>query len=542
MRPLELLSYYGKLGTGGKIIGGAHENFGIGGKTSTLPWNPFGVVIISYVDGEGSMIWIYQDPKTGMYGLRRHLVPYEREDGSLGHTMESVYSPYNDPQHGCDWRKVRPGWIKDHGTVVVLLGRSSKDDTWVGDPNKNEKATKGLTVFLNSRLWEIPAGVRLEVDHHGIQDKRMWTRDTRVKGARVVDGKQHRWYFKRELHGAKKFVVDPPWGKQKVTGRISSSGTLTFSCKSELDWYLWEGDRPKVHQQCKADGYIAYLYQNELYSLRSYAQSFKAMGIVPKEVRNRLFLVIRPFVDPKGKVGVFPRGDRGELQWKDSNKGVTELPFPRWSSEFAGNMPEEILQALKDSHRKLQVGFNDDLRDEILSRLGEHREYLVEVPGGGPGKPPPDGPGPSGGKKGQGGRTGTRRERVKLGVPPFLPVGDDDVEGWLGDFVENHPQHEEGCLMLNIEHQFIVGQTKYWCDRCDPIYHEKISALVIECYGVTLCARLSHAFVGLRNKMTESELKKLLTPEFITVSACGLYPEDKVIRHLAEKEGIPLYS
>ena len=47
----ELLSFFSTLGEGAKRIGGVHDNFGVGAKIASLPWNPEGVVVISYKDG-----------------------------------------------------------------------------------------------------------------------------------------------------------------------------------------------------------------------------------------------------------------------------------------------------------------------------------------------------------------------------------------------------------------------------------------------------------------------------------------------------------
>ena len=59
--PRQLKEFFGNmLGEGEKTIGGEHENFGVGAKTSLLPWNKFGVVIVSWTKDcpEGSLIHI----------------------------------------------------------------------------------------------------------------------------------------------------------------------------------------------------------------------------------------------------------------------------------------------------------------------------------------------------------------------------------------------------------------------------------------------------------------------------------------------------
>src|SRR5262245_50405561 len=70
MADAELVEFFNTFGGGGKPIGGIHENFGVGAKTSLLPWNRYGLVVISWVDGEPSMIWVQHDAESGEYGLR----------------------------------------------------------------------------------------------------------------------------------------------------------------------------------------------------------------------------------------------------------------------------------------------------------------------------------------------------------------------------------------------------------------------------------------------------------------------------------------
>ncbi|MBK8324488.1 MAG: ATP-binding protein [Betaproteobacteria bacterium] len=61
----ELLKFFSTLGEGAKKIGGVHDNFGVGAKIAALPWNPNGVVVISYKDGKASMIHIVLEPQSG---------------------------------------------------------------------------------------------------------------------------------------------------------------------------------------------------------------------------------------------------------------------------------------------------------------------------------------------------------------------------------------------------------------------------------------------------------------------------------------------
>ena len=59
----------------------------------------------------------------------------------------------------------RPDWIDDHGTVLVLLGDDLNANTVLGDPNRpGEADIKGISTYLNRRLWGTPDGVQITVD------------------------------------------------------------------------------------------------------------------------------------------------------------------------------------------------------------------------------------------------------------------------------------------------------------------------------------------------------------------------------------------
>jgi hypothetical protein len=162
----ELRRFFLNFGGGGKPIGGEHENFGMGAKTSLLPWNRHGLVVISLKDGEISMIRIVYNEAGGFYGLCNE----EVEDPTTGElSLDDVYEPFDAtdrPDIGCDWRKVVPGFVLEagHGTVLVLLGNSP--DTWSikGDPNRLEDVIKGLALYLNHRFWRIPDDLEVFVD------------------------------------------------------------------------------------------------------------------------------------------------------------------------------------------------------------------------------------------------------------------------------------------------------------------------------------------------------------------------------------------
>lgn len=151
MEPDDMRVFLTTFGGGGKPIG-VDSNFGQGFKSSVLPWNPYGVVVISYTKDQpdGSMLWIERDA-TGNYALKEWQIVDDEEDVA----MVDVVVPFPDDDHGCDWSKIRPDWLVT-GTIMVLLGTSADADTVNGDPEPARgETTKGLIKYLNSRLFDV---------------------------------------------------------------------------------------------------------------------------------------------------------------------------------------------------------------------------------------------------------------------------------------------------------------------------------------------------------------------------------------------------
>src|SRR5262245_10682070 len=57
----EMPGFLNKFGGSGKTIGDTTENYGVGLKSGTLPWNQYGLVVISKRDEELSMMWLRYD-------------------------------------------------------------------------------------------------------------------------------------------------------------------------------------------------------------------------------------------------------------------------------------------------------------------------------------------------------------------------------------------------------------------------------------------------------------------------------------------------
>jgi hypothetical protein len=232
----ELLRFFSTLGEGAKRIGGIHDNFGVGAKLASLPWNPEGVVVISYKDNVGSMIRIELNPDTAEY----ELVEYQSDRGT-----SYVINPSEVADWGRDinWGTVGAEWVRKHGTTIVLLGSEEAPDTVLGNPKAGEKDIKGLSVYLNSRFWDL-AKTEVVVVELRSERKTSWPLGPN-------DRDDSRRPNNRQILGARHYLTDVK----------AQSGNLTATNSLGLDqdrviatWYLWKGERPAIHSYAKKPG------------------------------------------------------------------------------------------------------------------------------------------------------------------------------------------------------------------------------------------------------------------------------------------------
>ncbi len=546
----ELVGFFNTFGGGGKPIGGAHENFGVGSKTSLMPWNRYGLVVVSWVDGEASMIWLHQDPDSGAYGLRL----FEAEDPETGETsLEHVFEPFDDPDHGCDWSEVRPDWIGDHGTVIVLLGNDATQDTVLGDPGREESDIKGISAYLNRRIWDV--GEVVTVDELRSNERATWPRDeeeaTGTEPAKGPDRRTNR----RTILGAKYFIEYPR--KAYKRGRLAHSGTCPLSDGTEIDWYLWDGKRPAVQSYAAISGYIAALYRDELYNVQTHHSTYRMFGISESKVRSNLWLVIRPpeAGGTHGGHGVYPRTDRNSLLLQGGASAGQPLPFEDWAAEFADQMPEQIRAAIKAA-RGSEAGTIDDdsWRERLADRFGARWKITRRRVGPGPHGVTPTSrgsrpkkarrvvrnrPGGSGGQGGRGGTTNTgakpgrkpaRNVDVPGGIPTFRIVGDEDLSaGMIAAWQPHDPEHAEGVVLINRDHPVLVELVRSWQDQYADHHGAEIEHDVLNVYGEFAVAKIAHSEhlkSILPSHVVETELR---SETALTMALLGLIGEEAVI-------------
>jgi hypothetical protein len=552
MTPEQLVGFFNVWGGGGKPIGGLHENFGIGAKSSLLPWNRHGLVVISWVAGEAAMIWVMADPATGEYGLRN----FEAVDAESGEVrIEEVVSPFIDDQHGCDWASVKPDWIGDHGTVIVLLGDDPNGSTVVGDPNRpGEADIKGVSTYLNRRIWDIADGTQITVDELRNSDSATWPVNEEMAHS---SGGADRRTNRRKIEGAQYYIEYP--NKSFKRGRLSASGSKPMADGTFVDWYLWEGDRPSVQSYAAQGGYIAALYEHELYDVTNHHSTYRSFGVLESAVRSKLWLVLRPpvFDEQDGKHGVYPRGDRNSLLVMGGPHAGDPLPLNDWGAEFAEDMPTEIRDAIRDA----RAGGSGTIKDEtwkerLAERFGSRwRMFKLRSRKGGKRKVDPSQAGSlpravkrgsSSGRGGSGGQSGgtagsrntgsstgsvsAARVQVGGGIPTWVKVRAGDVEeGMLAGWAPNHPDHPEGAVMINVEHPVMEEEIAHWQGQYGDHLADQVADEVIATYGEIAVAKVAHS-EHLKSILPSSTVEDdLRSDAALTMALLGLIGEEAVI-------------
>jgi hypothetical protein len=271
-------------------------NYGVGAKIAAATRNPAGVSYFSWKDGAGSMIFLFRDELTQQYGLKQ----WERADGTWTH-----YLPIEDD--------VKPDIIKDHGTMVVLHGNSTNDDTLLA-PDISAAPRRWITRYLNTRYFHIPDNVTISCR----------------EGNLLVGGPPDDIGTRRAVLGQGEYV------RRYAT----AGGSVPLEGATAHWWIIGEHVEEKTDPADKysghleARGHTAALYQNELYELmirRAGMSRLQQFGITFGYDR----VVI--YVEPTSDTRLMTNTARTSLLLANE-----PLPWDEWAAEFRLQLPAEL--------------------------------------------------------------------------------------------------------------------------------------------------------------------------------------------------------
>lgn len=549
MDPDELFRFFSKLGEGGKPIGGVHDNFGVGAKIASLPWNPRGVIVLTWKDGQGSMIWIRHDPDTDNYVLE----DFVDEQGKRVSVLDLNSVDWTEtPDDEIDWSRLKPDWIDDHGTVVVLLGSEEDPDTILGNPDAGESGLKGLNLYLNTRFWDL-SDMEVWVTEFSTAQKNQWPTgpDDAESDARVQ---------RRRAQGAKYYLTDV--GGQ-TSGSLGASDVLLLDEERVLtEWYLWEGERPNIGPYAKRGGYIAVRYKGELFHVTSRKIEFRWFGIIESEVQHRTTIILEPrhYGQGGGKWGVHPDQSRNRLLFSGGGIKGDAIPLADWGLEFAEEMPAPIREAIMAARGDLAAQIEDEeYRKRLQDKFGDRwktKRLVVSMNGKKNNEPVAptedefDGP-PDGGDRptGTGGGRRKKKEGVRFrrkgatpggdGTGRFIDVPADvpridfqradafDKPWHLAMWAPNDPQGP--TVYINTESGILQDVVEYHQEKYPEVYHDEVAKIVRQVFGEVAACKVAHS-QKLDHVMTEEELNtSFRSGDALTLGLMGLIAEESLI-------------
>lgn len=312
------------------------QNFGIGAKITAGVENPAGLVYKSWQGGSGIMAQFWKDIDADRYGLKQFQIG---EDFGHYRPIPDTLKPQVSPS--------QPGPIDDFGTTVTLLGRFNDDNTYFRPGLKQ----KWLIEYLNSRYFELPEEVVVQVRDFNNADPSMWPTSPRTPMG--PGGSQMRTIV----------------GMKELLGKNSESqGALKLS-KAMAHWWILPMNLNVGGGVWNDKSHVAALFQSELYDIqRSQAarSTLQAFGIIYGG--SRIVLYIEPDVT---QLNVYSNTSRSKLLVAGN-----DLPWDVWASEFRANMPPAIKQMMDTIMADVDTG---DYDDDVKRRLREIRDlYQIQ--------------------------------------------------------------------------------------------------------------------------------------------------------------------
>lgn len=296
----------------------ATGNFGVGAKIAAAPRNPHGLLYLSWKDGVGYMVHLWFDPEKKAYGLKR-----------WPKTNEFWTRVSND---------LKPPQIGDHGTMVILLGKSD-DDVTADPPHGARMPSRWVLRYLNTRYFKFPEGTKV------------WAREGWTNPR--TDTKHN---FLREVKG------QGPW----LNDNAESRGVVSLANAHAHWWILRDGiDTDSGHNA--GGNHMAALYQDELYELasgRSGIARLQSFGVIFGT--RRVVIYVEPVADNDNVVSA--NTARTQLLI-----GESPLPWVEWAAEFRDRMPDELV-SLQDE-LGAEAGATDH-KKAIRERLKQIRDLL----------------------------------------------------------------------------------------------------------------------------------------------------------------------
>jgi hypothetical protein len=302
---------------------GRRSNYGVGAKIAAGSRNPHGLEYRSWHHGQGALVR-FRRHADGRWGLEPQVWVDGRTD---------FWRPLGEDD--------KP-WLlrgREHGTQVVLLGSSEREDTTSAPTAALEARGHWVTRYLNTRFLCLPAQAEVLVR----EGQRITSRRREAGNLLIIHGQLHH-----------------------LQRRAVAAGALDLSDARVHWWILDADDRGRATEALRwnSSGHAGALLDNELYEVppktRGGYQRVQEFGV--RFGYDRVVLYLEPLIDDRDRV--------------ESNTARTlllidnePLPWGRWAEEFRAAMPAEI-QRLQE--RVAGDASDTARRENIRARLRAH--------------------------------------------------------------------------------------------------------------------------------------------------------------------------
>ena len=264
-----------------------HKNYGVGAKIAALTRNHAGIIYESWKDGIGHRVFIRYDQEKDLYGIER-----KEHNGAF---LECV--PINE----CTEPEIE---AKGHGTKVTLMGMEFEQDTMLPPESLGGIRESWLLLYLNSRFFEIPAGITLHARiGYYRDDNPKHNYRYNVSGQKVNLNNKSELFGERQLHGAK------------------------------LYWWVMPKN-VQGHGRELVKGHTALVNQGEIFDIsdgRSNRITF--FGVVFGRDRVIIYLEPENVIQNTARTGLV-NPDGSQIIWHE------------WCDEFRNNIPDDLKQWL----------------------------------------------------------------------------------------------------------------------------------------------------------------------------------------------------
>jgi hypothetical protein len=300
------------------------RNFGIGGKISTLARShrsPYGVVIQTRKDKETSVAYLSYAPAS---------VAVE------------------------PWRGKLPDLIKDHGTVVYVLGNHDEDDTML-DPTGLRKGVGWLIQYLNSRFERDFPHVVVKV-YDSPSKKGTGFVYVRMKGLLA-------FLSEHDCSGTVRLINSGFNGSWYLLPE-----DRTTACKRASNTNISQGGRSSVGKEgTEGAGQVCICHEGEFYNVLHGIAQMRRFGIWAG--LNRFVLILRPMNPTEYRSNIA----RTTLERK-TNAGAVPIDMGLIAEEFKNNLPKELKKFLESKVKRSQTTV--ERRDDRLWAC--HGQKFVE--------------------------------------------------------------------------------------------------------------------------------------------------------------------